>query len=80
LIALSSRAYSEKFIGKELRVLWETSRQQSDGSWHLGGLSDNYLNVSAFAPEPRWNQIDPVILRSVDTDGVQGGVKSEFWE
>lgn len=75
LITVSNRAYAHKYIGQELNVLWETSSQQRDGSWHLGGLSDNYLHVSAISPEPRWNRIDRVILRSTGLKGLLGEMK-----
>jgi len=75
LISRSAQVYARRFIGEELKVLWETSRKQRDGSWHLGGLSDNYLHVSAISPETRWNKIDHVILRSSGPDGLLGEIR-----
>jgi len=45
-----------------MSVLWESTDQLSDAGWHVEGLTDNYLRVSAVASEPRWNQIDSVKL------------------
>lgn len=80
LISLSGRSYSGKFIGKELKVLWETSRQQGNGSWRLSGLTDNYLNVSALSPAPAWNQIDRVTICSLDQNGLTGEIQDQIWE
>jgi len=60
--AESERAYQQKFLGKIMSVLWESTDQLSDAGWHVEGLTDNYLRVSAVASEPRWNQIDSVKL------------------
>ena len=60
--AESEREYQQKFLGKIISVLWESSDQLSDAGWQLEGLTDNYLRVSAVAVEPRWNQIDSVKL------------------
>jgi threonylcarbamoyladenosine tRNA methylthiotransferase MtaB len=74
LISRSRQAYAERFLGKNLKVLWETSRQQSDGGWLLEGLTDNYLHVCAKSPQPRWNQIDNVSLRSWGPAGLMGEI------
>ena len=74
LISKSSQIYAQRHIGSELKILWETSGQQSDGSWHLGGLSDNYLHVSAISKKLRWNKIDQVTLRSFGPGGLLGEI------
>ncbi len=58
----TGRAYRRRFIGQTLAALWESTARRIDSGWELGGLTDNYLRVSAIAPQPRWNQIDPVRL------------------
>jgi threonylcarbamoyladenosine tRNA methylthiotransferase MtaB len=64
--------YRQQFIGQKLPVLWESTDQLSDRGWQLEGLTDNYLRVTAAAPEPRWNQLDRVELIENETNGLRG--------
>ena len=75
LIQKSRQTYAQRFVGLELKILWESSSQQSDGSWNLGGLSENYLHVSAISPITRWNKFDQVTLRSLGPRGILGEIK-----
>jgi hypothetical protein len=43
----------------------------------MEGLTGNYLRVNAFAPSPRWNEIDAVQMIDVH-DGVMKGVVSRM--
>ena len=70
----SATAYRRKFLGKTLPVLWESTDQLSDSGWRLEGLTDNYLRITALAPEPMWNQLDKVTLVELDADGLRGVV------
>jgi len=54
--------FKEKFVGRTMSVLWESSSQVSDSDWQMEGLTDNYLRVTTVAVESRWNQIDSVKL------------------
>jgi hypothetical protein len=40
--------------------------------WQMEGLTGNYLRVNAFAPSPRWNEIDRVVLTESDNDKIKG--------
>ncbi|HVM72149.1 MAG TPA: tRNA (N(6)-L-threonylcarbamoyladenosine(37)-C(2))-methylthiotransferase MtaB [Anaerolineales bacterium] len=68
----SARAYQAGFIGRSLPVLWEASSRLTEAGWTLEGLTDNYLRVTAVAPQARWNHIDRVNLVSVDGNGMKG--------
>jgi hypothetical protein len=57
-----ARTYREKFIGKNVSVLWESATELTDDGWQMEGLTGNYLRVKAVLPEPRWNEIDVVRL------------------
>lgn len=70
----SAQAYRQKFLGQTLPVLWESIRQQDERGWEMGGLTDNYLRVTAFAPEARWNQVDSVRLTALRENGVLGEI------
>jgi len=76
LLLKSSQTYAQQFIGSDLKILWESSNLQSDGSWFLGGLSDNYLHVNAISPQKRWNNIDQVTIRSAGPEGLMGEIKN----
>ena len=75
LIQKSRQTYAQRFVGLELKILWESSSQQTDGRWYLGGLSENYLHVSAISPQTRWNKFDQVTLRSLGPGGILGEIK-----
>jgi threonylcarbamoyladenosine tRNA methylthiotransferase MtaB len=68
--------YRQHFIGRKLSVLWESTDQLSDRGWQLEGLTDNYIRVTANAPEPRWNQLDRVKLIANETDGLRGLIEN----
>jgi threonylcarbamoyladenosine tRNA methylthiotransferase MtaB len=70
----SAQAYRLRFIGQILPVLWEASNILTAAGWRLEGLTDNYLRVTAIAPELRWNQIDKVKMVSIDGDEIRGKI------
>jgi threonylcarbamoyladenosine tRNA methylthiotransferase MtaB len=48
-----ARRFRERFVGREMEVLWEHHR--ADGTW--SGLTDNYLRVVAPGPEDLYNRV-----------------------
>jgi threonylcarbamoyladenosine tRNA methylthiotransferase MtaB len=70
----SAHTYWSHFIGHTLPVLWEASSTLNETGWTLEGLTDNYIRVTAVAPEAKWNQIDEVQLVSIDGDGMKGEI------
>ncbi len=76
-LAQAAADYRAKFVGQELTVLWETATTLGPAGWQMSGLTDNYLKVSALAPQLLWNQITPVRLTHLVEDGL-GGVVKEF--
>jgi threonylcarbamoyladenosine tRNA methylthiotransferase MtaB len=71
----SAKAYHRKFIGKEMPVLWEATSILTNEGWQLEGLTDNYLRVTAIAPEPRWNRLDTVHLTAEASGGLEGEIR-----
>ncbi len=67
-----SVAYREGFVGKCLPVLWESTSRLDDSGWQMSGLTGNYIRVTAPAPRPMWNEISPVLLQSMQADGLGG--------
>lgn len=67
-------AYRKTCLGQTLPVLWESTSQRDDRGWKLEGLTGNYLRVSAYAPTPRWNLIDPVRLTGLTEEGLSGEI------
>ncbi|MBU2609479.1 MAG: MiaB/RimO family radical SAM methylthiotransferase [Chloroflexi bacterium] len=72
VFAEAAQMYRKKFIGVRMPVLWESASQLSEWGWRVEGLTDNYLRVRAYAPEPRWNQVDAVCLTGLQDDGMTG--------
>ncbi|MGB9521441.1 MAG: MiaB/RimO family radical SAM methylthiotransferase, partial [Anaerolineales bacterium] len=46
----SAQHFRQAYIGKTMKVLWESVRSLHAQGWLLSGLTDNYLRVNAFAP------------------------------
>ena len=70
----SAKSYREKFVGRKMSVLWESTSEMGEWGWKMEGLTGNYLRVNAFAPSPRWNEIDTVMLNEVDGDRMNGEI------
>ncbi len=68
----SAKSYRRKFVGRTLSVLWESTAEMGEWGWKMEGLTGNYLRVNAFAPSPRWNEIDGVKLNEGDGDRMKG--------
>jgi hypothetical protein len=45
---------------------------QGPNGWRLQGLTDNFIRVSAWAPEDWRNRITPVRVCAVTENGVEG--------
>jgi threonylcarbamoyladenosine tRNA methylthiotransferase MtaB len=73
LLEQSAGIYREKFIGREMSVLWESTSEMGERGWQMEGLTENYLRARAFADSPRWNEVDAVRLTGLD-DGILRGV------
>ncbi len=72
LFAAAAGAYARSFVGQELGVLWENNAAYGPAGWRMSGLTDNYLRVTAYAPQHLWNQITPVLLEQYSKDGLFG--------
>jgi len=70
----SARSYRRQFIGRKLSVLWEATCGVNEQGWQMEGLTENYLRVTAWAPTPRWNQIDEVEVLELSRDGLMGNM------
>jgi tRNA A37 methylthiotransferase MiaB len=68
----SANAYRQRFVGCILPVLWESTSEMGEWGWRMEGLTGNYLRVTAFAPSPRWNEIDAVKLDGFDEHRMSG--------
>jgi threonylcarbamoyladenosine tRNA methylthiotransferase MtaB len=68
----SAKSYREKFVGRRLSVLWESTSEMGEWGWQMEGYTENYLRVQAFAPSPRWNELDKVDLKECRGDKLQG--------
>ena len=68
----SERSYRQKFVGKTMPVLWESTSEMGEWGWQMEGLTGNYLRVKAFAPSPRWNELDDVQIQQSGLDGLKG--------
>ena len=59
-----------------MSVLWESTSEMGEQGWKMEGLTENYLRVNAFAPSPRWNEIDDVLLTVADGEKMYGEILS----
>jgi len=74
VIGESAKSYREKFIGRKMSTLWESTSEMGEQGWLMEGLTENYLRVNAFAPSPRWNEIDDVLLINSSDERMQGEI------
>ncbi|MEO8357982.1 MAG: tRNA (N(6)-L-threonylcarbamoyladenosine(37)-C(2))-methylthiotransferase MtaB [Chloroflexota bacterium] len=71
-LADSEEAYRQRFTGQKMSVLWESTSEMGEWGWQMEGLTGNYLRVKAFAPSPRWNEMDIVTIGEASVDGLKG--------
>jgi len=72
----SAQSYREKFVGRKISVLWEATSEMGEWGWQMEGLTENYLRVQAFAPSPRWNELDKVLLHECSGDKLKGVISN----
>ena len=70
----SAKAYHQRFVGQTVSVLWESVSEVGEWGWQMEGLTGNYLRVNAFAPSPRWNEIDQVKINPCDGSHIKGTI------
>jgi threonylcarbamoyladenosine tRNA methylthiotransferase MtaB len=63
----SARDFHQKFVGKEMSVLWE---QAENGVW--SGYTGNYIKVYIKSEENLSNQLRSAKLQKIYRDGVWG--------
>jgi threonylcarbamoyladenosine tRNA methylthiotransferase MtaB len=72
----SARQYQQRFLGRQVQVLWEGTSSFGPQGWKLEGLSDNYLRVTAFSAEKLWNQVSRVEIKSLAGEELSGEIIS----
>lgn len=72
VLADSSLKYNRRFVGNELKVLWEATNAYGPEGWQLQGLTDNYIRVTTTAPERLSNRFNRVRISKADQDGAVG--------
>ena len=70
----SAKHYRGRFVGRKMPVLWESTSEMGEWGWQMEGLTGNYLRVQAFAPSPRWNELDDVVLVELTGNGLKGEI------
>ncbi len=70
-----ARNYRQAFIGQTAAVLWESTSESEGTGWRLEGLTDNYIRVTGWATEPRWNVVDAVELTGPHDNGLHGVIR-----
>ena len=75
LLTDSAQQYQRHFLRQTIPVLWESVTEMDSNSWHLRGLTDNYLRVNTRAPSNFWNQITPVHLTDIGENGLVGEIQ-----
>lgn len=70
------QSYRNDFIGHTACVLWEATTEMNDAGWRHEGWTGNYIRVTAWAPEPRWNVIDTVDLTDRFENGLSGVIRN----
>ena len=71
----SAQTYRQKFVGKRMKVLWESVSELDEWGWQMEGWTENYLRVRAAASSPRWNEVDEVDLMEISGDILLGVIR-----
>lgn len=74
LFAEKGKTFNLRHIGDEADVLWESARQNPDGSWTLEGWTPHYIRVRAQATERLWNHESHVRLLAPYENGLLGDI------
>lgn len=74
VVAHSGAEFRQRFVGRELSVLWESMQQNDLGSWELEGLSDNYIRVKVHSSQPLWNQITTAHIQASNAQHLIGAI------
>jgi threonylcarbamoyladenosine tRNA methylthiotransferase MtaB len=75
-LSISAQAFRQRFLGRTVKVLWETRRGQTPQGWILSGLSDHSLRVRTVTSQPLSNQISEVRLTAMAAEELIGVVLS----
>lgn len=76
IFSAASQRYQDRFVGAEMAVLWEATDAYGPNGWHLHGLTDNYLRVTALSSDRLWNTLSRVLLLQGSQEGLQGIILS----
>jgi threonylcarbamoyladenosine tRNA methylthiotransferase MtaB len=71
----SARRFCQRFLGRDLMVLWEN--EVATGSGIYSGLIDNYIRVFTESSETLANQFRSVYLVRLHNHGIWGDVRGE---
>jgi threonylcarbamoyladenosine tRNA methylthiotransferase MtaB len=71
----SARKFCQRFLGRELVVLWENEVTADSGIY--SGLSDNYIRAFTQSSKPLTNQFYRVLPARLHNDGLWAEVKGE---
>jgi len=74
VLAEGAARYRARFVGRTVRVLWESALESGPQTWRLEGWSENYLRVSAAAPAKLWNQFSLVKLIEPGDESFRGEI------
>jgi len=74
VLAESEKQYRMEFLGQRMTVLWEAKSSLAQDGWKIHGLTDNYLPVSAWSREERWNQFNEVELLELAGDNIEAKI------
>jgi threonylcarbamoyladenosine tRNA methylthiotransferase MtaB len=71
----SERKFCQRFLGKNLNVLWE--HEVTPGSSIYSGLSDNYIRIFTLSSETLINKFRQVLPARLHNQGLWGEITDE---
>jgi threonylcarbamoyladenosine tRNA methylthiotransferase MtaB len=73
----SAKSYRQKYVGRVMPVLWESTSEMGEWGWRMEGLTGNYLRVNVLTSSPRWNEIDEVRLITEEKAQLRGELRND---
>ena len=74
ILAESESVYRQKFLDRNMTVLWESVSFLDAKGWRVHGWTDNYLPVSSWSERDLWNTMSCVQLKKINGDSLEGEI------
>ena len=81
----SAKSYREKFVGRKMSVLWESTSEMGEWGWKMEGWTENYLRVQRVRPVAALERSRRCIVgrsrrRQNERRNLESGISVTLWK